>query len=200
MASVCSITTTSFHYRIVYIAAEELCSIGVVFRCLVGHLQQLCKCLSFFHWLPLVRCFLWQTSVGWALNRRRCFGTVGPFRGWQPHWEKQLMARSSQRRHFVFASSWEHRAFFTPQCTVWEEILAVLWVKPYKEDGGASLEHRLYFTTIKLKVTACHHSWLQLYCSVVDLPNFVEPKIVLLDSHTVSPCLGSKLAPTLKGT
>lgn len=118
MASVCSITPTSFHYRIVYIAAEELCSIGVVFRCLVGHLQQLCKCLSFFHWLPPVRCFLWQTSVGWALNRRRCFGTVGPFRGWQPHWEKQLMARSSQRRHFVFASSWEHRAFFTPQCTL----------------------------------------------------------------------------------
>lgn len=53
---------------------------------------------------------------------------------------------------------------------------------------------QLYFfsyAAIRLKLTGSalavfHHSWPQLHYTVVCLPNFVELKIVLLDSHPMS--------------
>lgn len=90
-----SVTPTFFRYRIVYIAGEESCPVGLVFRWL-GRLQLLCA-MPFFpsatcKTFPFAdNCWDWESS----LCRRQRLEAVKPFEGWQLFWKKLLMARSS---------------------------------------------------------------------------------------------------------
>lgn len=74
-------------------------------------------------------------------------------------------------------------------------------VKPCEEGGGlATLPIIFVSYYYKTETNSLPSQLAVVSCSVVDLPNFVELKIVLLDSHAVPRCLGSKLTLTRKGT
>lgn len=134
MASVGSITPTFFHYRTVYIAVEELCSVGIVFRWLAGHLQQICE-MPFFFSLLAAPCTVFPfADVRWGLGelswQEVTLGGSEAIQSWQRCWEELLMARSSWKsvlfmqqqspsRHFVFAVSWECSGFpALPVCSL----------------------------------------------------------------------------------
>lgn len=150
MASVGSITPTFFHYRTVYIAVEELCSVGVVFRWLAGHLQQLCEMPFFFsRWLLLVQFFLlqmfvedWESSPDrrWhleALKPFRAGNAVGRSCSWQGAPEKACCSCSSSLLVGILSlqSPGSAVASLHCLCAVWEGLVT-LSVKPGREGGG----------------------------------------------------------------